>query len=96
MYTLRIVQETRMYESDPLEQVVENHELGSAYSKIKKGLSKEFYSICKDRYPNEDLRNVEAIICGENGKIFFIESSSVNERHEYFIMTESGKTFERI
>jgi len=95
MYTLRIIEETRENENVPFEQVLENFELGDSYSFIKKGCSKEF-----DRIVNEnqggDASEIKAVICGENGKVFFIMKSTKCMEYSYFIMTESGKTLERL
>jgi hypothetical protein len=96
MYTLRIIEETREDKNIPFEQVIENHELGSSYSKIKKGISSEFDQITKDLFPNEDTIDVESIICGENEKVFFILSKTETRNNAYFIMTDSGKTFEKL
>lgn len=95
MYTLRIIEETRENEKVPFESVIENFELGESYSHIKKGCSKEFEELLKD-WPAEDQLNVESIICGNNGTTFFVCSNNINRNYSYFIMTESGKTFERL
>ena len=96
MYTLRIIEETRENENVAFEQVIENHELGSAYSKIEKGHSKEFHSIMRDSFPDESKADVKSLICGENEKVFFILENNSLRNNAYFIMTDSGKTFERL
>ena len=96
MYTLRIIEEKRENENVPFEQVIENHELGSSYSKIKNGVSKEFEEITKGLFPEEDTTDVELIICGENEKVFYILSKTPTRNNAYFIMSECGKTFEKL
>jgi hypothetical protein len=96
MYTLRIIEEKRDNDNVPFEQVIENHELGSSYTKIKKGVSKEFDTIMKDLFPEESKLEVESLVCGENEKVFFILSRTILRNNAYFIMTDSGKTFERL
>lgn len=96
MYTLRIIEETRENEKFPFEQVIENFELGNSYSRIKKGCSKEFDSIIKKNFPLESTEEVESIICGENEKVFFIYEITELRNNAYFIMTDSGKTLERL
>lgn len=96
MYTLRIIEEVRENQNEPFQQVIENFELGSSYSRIKKGATKEFDQIMADQFPEQDKSEVESLLCSENGWTFFIYSNTPNRVFSYFIMTESGKTFERI
>ena len=95
MYTLRIIEETRENENVPFEQVIENFELGNAYTKIEKGCSKEFDRIAKEN-AGGNTEDVRAVLCGENELIFFIMNNNKNMTYSYFIMTESGKTLERL
>jgi sulfatase maturation enzyme AslB (radical SAM superfamily) len=95
MFTLRIIEEVRENESLPFEQVLENFELGIPYSKVKRGWTKEFEATIKD-WPHEDSSSVECIVCGENGTNFFICANNPLRHYQYFIMTDSGKTFERL
>ena len=75
MYTLRIIEETRENENVPFEQVIENFEIGSSYSVIKKGCSKEFDSILED-YPDANKEKISALLCverrDERGNVFFL------------------------
>jgi len=95
MYTLRIIEDTREEGDVRFDQVIENFELGTSYSVIKKGI-KEFDNILNDMYPNEDTENIRCLICAGNGDVFFIYKNNDNELYSYFIMTESGKTFEKL
>jgi len=95
MYTLRIIEETREDEKSPFEQVIENFELGGSYSIIKKGSSREFDEQLKD-WPSEDKSQIESIVCGQSGVQFFIFIPTMKRNNTYFIMTDSGKTFERL
>jgi len=94
MYTLRIIEETRADESMPFEQVIENFELGDAYATIKNGIT-EFDKIM-ERYPNENKELIKVIICGENGDEIFVRQNDTLNEYTYFIMSESGKTFEKL
>ena len=96
MYTLRIIKESRENVNLPFQQVIENHELGDSYSKIKKGSSKEFEEITKGLFPNEDVSEVESVICGKNEKTFFVMKTTETRNNAYFIMGDSGRTFEKI
>lgn len=96
MFVLRIIEESRKHEFDPFSQVVENHELGKAYSKLEKGITPEFEEVMKYEFPDEKSNSVKAIILGENGDSFFISENTDNRTYSYFIMTENGSTFERI
>ena len=96
MFVLRIVQEERENVNSPFQQVIENFELGIAYTKLEKGLTSEFNQIMSEEYPEEKIDNVKAIVCGQNGFKFFIERNTELKQRHYFIMTESGQSFERI
>jgi len=94
MYTLRIIEETRYDETMPFEQIIENFELGNSYTKIKNGV-REFDAIM-DEYPEEPRDLIRYIICSDHGNEFFIMENSENMQYSYFIMTESGSTFEKL
>ncbi len=95
MYTLRIIEETRENEKAPFEQIIGNYELGCSYSKIEREMSKEFDQIIKN-YPDYKKEEIRSIICGENEREYFIMKNGTNINHSYFIMTDSGKTFEKL
>lgn len=96
MYTLRIIEETRENENEAFDQVIENFELGSSYSRLKNGVTKEFDQVMQKDYPDTDKNTIESLICGENRDVYFVEKNTENRVFSYFIMTESGKTFERL
>ena len=97
MYTLRIIEEIRLNTDEPFGQVIENFELGSSYSILTRGNTKEFDSEMKEYHPNERTdTNIRALLCAENGRHYFIEIESPLKRYDYFIMSESGKTFEKL
>jgi len=95
MYTLRIIEETRDDVKQPFEQVIENFELGDSYSRVKRG-TKEFKKIIDELYPESVEGQIESLILGENEKMFFIEKNNENRVYSYFIMGDSGKTFEKL
>jgi len=96
MFVLRIIEETRENENEPFEQIIENFELGSAYTRLKSGVTKEFDNVMEKEFPDSDKNNVESLICGQNGDIYFMEKNNENKVYRYFIMTEVGQTFERL
>ena len=105
MFTLRIIEETRENENAPFEQVIENHLLGKSYAKLKQGVTKEFETEIeyfkaqlKEDWPQHInvKTEVDMLICGDNGDKFFIMKETPLKRYDYFIMSENGKTFERL
>ena len=50
----------------------------------------------KKNYPEHDKSTLNGIICSDLGDVFFIEKNEENKIFQYFIMTESGKTFEKL
>lgn len=96
MFTLRIIEETRESESVPFEQVIENFEIGSSYSILKKGATKEFDEIMETEFLGADMMPIESLLCTEHGRKFFIWEQTPLRNYSYFIMTENGKTFERL
>jgi hypothetical protein len=96
MYTLRIIEETRENEKAPFGQVIENFGLGNSYSILKKGITKEFDETMKKNHPETNHNDIKALLCAENGLEFFIYTETTNINYTYFIMTENGKTFERL
>lgn len=96
MFTLRIIEETRENENAPFEQVIENFGLGNSYAVLKKGNTSEFDATMKKNHPETSQDGIRALLCAENGLEFFICDEKPNMRYSYFIMTENGKTFERL
>lgn len=94
MYTLRIIEEKREGPFAPFQQVTENFALGNAYSLIENGKTKEFEEFFTDC--GESKEGVRAVLCSESGPVFFIMEDTSFEKRAYYIMTESGKTFEKI
>ena len=70
--------------------IAHNYELSDNYSVVSKHLNpKDFQNFC-------DMHNVlpeayDGIISDENGKFFPLDKNI-----HYYVMTESGKTFERL
>lgn len=81
MFILRMIDENR---------TARNYELSDNYSVVSKLYNpKEFEDFC-------DMHQVmpefcDGIISDENGKFFTLEKDT-----HYYVMTESGKTFERL
>lgn len=96
MYTLRVIEETRKDEKSPFSQIIRNHELGSSYSKIVKEHNLTEFNHLIEEHTFFEKDRIIAIIDGGNGEIFPIYDNTENERNNYFVMTENGKTFERI
>jgi len=95
MYTLRVIIEERSNNYDLFEQVIDNYVLGNSYRIVKKGNSKQFEEGIKE-YPEENAENVRAVLFSEKQETWFIMESSENLKYFYFIMTENGKTLERL
>ncbi len=96
MFTLRIVTEFRDKETDPLDKITDNNELGNSYAKLEKGKTRMFDQIMDEQFGEYDKSEVKALVIGENGLVFFISESKDNEVYAYFIMSENGKTFEKL
>jgi len=96
MYTLRIIEEERENESTPFEQVIENFELGDAYTKIKNGSSSEFDKYVEKDMPSDEKGKIDSVIIGSNGHTFYIMNNSRNREFSYYIMGDSGNTFEKL
>jgi len=96
MFALRIIEETRENENLPFEQVVENFVIGNSYSILRNGATKEFDAIMESEFPEAEITPIESLLCTENGSKFFIWYPTALRQYSYFIMTESGKTFERL
>ena len=56
----------------------------------------EVYKVIVKEYPDISTDNVRELICGENGTIWFLEEDSDNCKYSYFIMSDTGKTVERL
>jgi predicted peroxiredoxin len=96
MFYLRIIEETRKDESSPFEQVITNYELGNSYSVLRKGITEEFEKNMDYYFKELKEDGISALLCGENGLKFFIMEETELKTFAYFIMTETGKTFEKI
>ena len=95
MYTLRVIIESRSNEKKPFDQVIDNYSLGNSYRIAKKGISKQFAEGIKE-FPEVDDEDVRAVIFSEKQTTWFIRNGNDNTKYSYFIMTENGKTFERL
>lgn len=96
MFILRIIEKTRKSADKPFATIIENFELGDAYSVIPNN-SDEYSTIGSEELPDFDLSKGTALICGSNEKaIYVIEKDDDNNEFQYYIMSDSGKTFERL
>ena len=72
------------------DSVAKNYELSDNYSVISKNYNtKDFLTFCEEKQVISDL--FDGIITDENGKFFCLDKDT-----HYYVMTESGKTFERL
>ena len=92
MFILRIIKETRKNEKLPFVQVIRNIDLGSSYSTCTDG-SAEFDEIVSVFPKDNEIRK---IIIDSKCSEHTVLSNNENRNYSYFIMTESGKTFERL
>lgn len=91
MYTLRIIEEERTNVNEPFEVVVKNFELGDAYTKIYKESSSEF-----SKYVGDEFESVYCVVIARNGHEFYITNNTELRRFTYYIMSDSGNTFEKL
>lgn len=96
MFALRIIEKVRENENAPFEQVTENFALGNSYAVLKNGATREFDEVMDSDFPETEKTHIKALVCGENKDVYFVEEDSTNMNFRYFIMTESGKTFEKL
>ena len=80
MYTLRIIEKDGQ---------VSNQNLGENYSVTHKGTCKDYEKVAANAITNE---RTYAIVIGNDGKVVF----PLFDNKKYFIVTENGKTFERL
>ena len=80
MYTLRIIEQNGQ---------VSNQSLGENYSVTHKETCKDYEKVASVAITNE---RTYAIVVGNSGKVVF----PLFDDRQYFIMTESGKTFEKL
>ena len=96
MYTLRIVEKSRENETQSFDEVVQNCELGNSYSLIRNN-TREFNKFFEQQLPGgANAEMVEKLLFSELGTTWFIEYDTEDTKFEYYIMTDSGKTFERL
>ncbi len=95
MYTLRVIEETRENEKATFEQVIRNIEMGGSYTRVQRGCSTVFDNTLKD-YPEYAKGIVRAFLIFGNGEVYPISENDDNHNWSYFVMTDSGKTFERL
>lgn len=96
MFTLRIIEETRENSNQPFDQIIENYYLGDKYSILKKGDTKEFDKIMDEEFPNSNKKDLIGILCFNARDRIFIERPSALRRFTYYIISDNGKTFDRI
>ena len=96
MFALRIVQESRKTADAPFEQAIENFELGKSYAVLTKGKTKEFEERIAEKHTGTDTSGIYGIVCGENGWDFFLCDPTELKENTYFVMADSGKTYERL
>ena len=95
MYTLRLIEEFKVDEKSPWQEAISNFELGNGYT-----LFRGFHPILlKARNGFKDVETKEkllSVIHGENKREINIWDNDENIRRVYFVMTDSGQTFERL
>jgi len=80
MYTLRTIEQDGQ---------MSNQSLGENYSVTYKATCKDYEKVANGAITN---KRTYAIIVGNNGKVVF----PLFDNRKYFVMTERGKTFERL
>lgn len=94
-WALRIIDESRKDKDSKFEKVPENYLLGASYAVLRKEDTSEFEEKMKE-YPEYDSKDIQGIVCGHNGVEIFLVESTETRRYSYYIMTENGKTYERL
>ena len=95
MFALRVIFETRENTDSPFSQEIETYELGKSYSVLKRNNTRLFTDAIK-RYMDVDDNSVRAIVSGDNGTEWFILNNSELVNAAYYVMTDSGSTFEKL
>lgn len=95
MFALRVIFETRENTDSPFSQEIETYELGKSYSVLKRNNTRLFPDAIK-RYMDVDDNSVRAIVAGDNGNEWFILNNSELVNATYYVMTDSGSTFEKL
>lgn len=96
MYTLRIIEEKRENEKASFEQIIKNFEMGTSYTRVERECGGSvFNNLIKD-YPECVKSTIRAFLIFGNGETYPISQDDNNHHWLYFIMTDSGKTLERI
>lgn len=98
MYTLRMIRKKLDKELHELSRGETNINLGNSYSVIKNTNADEFFNQVKEDYPDIDTQKVRVIVNDENNFAWFLDFIQPKTEYveEFFIMTENGKTFERL
>lgn len=94
MFVLRRVSEELV--GGKIGVVISNNELGDSYQKYAKELTPVFYDVCKMYYADLITDNVSSVIVGGNGTAHLVFSSNKKKMNDAYIMTEGGKTFEKL
>lgn len=95
MFVLRIIEESRENENSPFEQVIRNIEMGKSYTMIQRGKSSVFVNLLND-YPEDTKGVIRAFLVFGNGEVYPILENDSNHSWSYYVMKESGETFERL
>lgn len=108
MYTLRVIEEKRVDKDSPFDSETHNFYLGAHYSVYRRGLSRAFERFLannnKEKKVFDDsscvaapLNDIRGIVLAEEGsKVIHLLDDSENIKRNYYIVMESGRTFERI
>jgi|WetSurMetagenome_2_1015567.scaffolds.fasta_scaffold315630_1 hypothetical protein len=96
MYTLRIIERSRKSIEDDFDEATDNYSLGDAYSVLLKGKTREFKEQLDHQYPGMPIDHIIGLVAADTGDIWFIEEDTDLVTRRYFIMTDSGQTFERL
>jgi len=94
MFILRTIEETRENENAQWTSHVTNLELGDCYTLFYRD-SKEFAPLLESH--GENVGDIRIILISEAQRQgIFLMGNTETVRHNYFIMTDTGKTFERL
>jgi hypothetical protein len=95
MYTLRIIEEVREDEKSPFTSSRLNIELGKSYRVLTPESGSDFFGHIS-HLPEHEQKNTLAVIIDNYGEVHRLINNTLNLRWNYFIMTDTGSTLERL
>lgn len=96
MFALRVIKEFRSDKESPYEQEITNIALGTFYINVSRESTNKFNELLEQIQRQKESKEIRMIITGQNNVNLLIRENTENIRYTYFIMTDSGTTFEKL